>query len=225
MSASARIRDLLVRTRRISCIVLCKPRFSRDTAGQPVTRVEIPQNMPSAKQVALLRGINVGGKNKLPMKDLVGMFVEAGCTDVLHFIQSGNVIFRATPTLSAKLPDLIAKQIAMQFGYRTPVLLRTLEQMQDVVDFNPFVEAGGEEDYLYVMFLAETPDDAAVASLDPNRSPPDSYEVNGREIYMELLNGAAKTKLTNDNFDRKLATISTSRNWRTVNRILELLKS
>src|SRR5882757_1808860 len=109
--------------------------------------------MPPSKQVALLRGINVGGKNKLPMKDLVAMFVQAGCTDVLHFIQSGNVIFRASQTLSAKLPDLIAKQIATQFGYRTPVLLRTLEQLQDVVDFNPYVESGGEEDNLYVMFL------------------------------------------------------------------------
>jgi uncharacterized protein (DUF1697 family) len=181
--------------------------------------------MPPAKQVALLRGINVGGKNKLAMKDLVSMFEQAGCTDVLHFIQSGNVIFRAAPGLSAKLADLITKQIATQFGYRTPVILRTVEQLQDVVDFNPFVEAGGDEDNLYVMFLADTPDEAAVASLDPNRSSPDSFEVNGREIYLELLNGAARTKLTNDYFDRKLGTISTSRNWRTVNRILELMKS
>jgi uncharacterized protein (DUF1697 family) len=181
--------------------------------------------MPTEKQVALLRGINVGGKNKLPMKDLVAMFIEAGCTDVNSFIQSGNVLFRAPDRLAAKLPELVAAQIAAEFGYRTPVLLRTRDQLEDVVDFNPFVEAGADEDTLYVMFLADMPESAAVAGLDPNRSPPDSYEVCGREIYMELINGAAKTKLTNDYFDRKLGTTSTSRNWRTVNKLLELLKS
>ena len=122
-------------------------------------------------------------------------------------------------------PDLIAKSIADRFGYRTPVLLRTREQLQDVVDFNPFVEAGGDEDTLYVMFLSDMPDPAALATLDPDRSPPDSYEVCGREIYFELLNGAAKTKLTNDYFDRRLGVVSTSRNWRTVNKLLELMKS
>jgi uncharacterized protein (DUF1697 family) len=181
--------------------------------------------MAASKQVAFLRGINVGGKNKLPMKDLTALFVQAGCTDVSHFIQSGNVLFRATKALAARLPVLIAKQIADQFGYRTPVVLRTLEQLQEVVDFNPFVETGSDEENLYVLFLAEMPTEASVASLDPNRSPPDSYEVNGREIYLDLVNGAARTKLTNDYFDRRLGTISTARNWRTVNRILELMKS
>ncbi len=181
--------------------------------------------MPPQRQVALLRGVNVGGKNKLPMSDLVAMFVEVGCEDVSSFIQSGNVLFRASAKLTAQLTDLIAKMIADRFGYRTPVLVRTREQLQDVVDFNPFVEAGGDEDTLYVMFLAQIPDSSAVASLDPDRSPPDSFEVCGREIYLELINGAAKTKLTNDYFDRKLDTISTSRNWRTVNKLLELMKA
>ena len=177
------------------------------------------------KQVALLRGINVGGKNKLPMRDLIALFVEAGCTDVQNFIQSGNVIFRAAPRLSAQLPGLITAQIAKQFGYRTPVLLRTAEQFRATIAKNPFLVAGADENALYVMFLADEPSSAGVASLDPERSPPDVYQVQGREIYLNLLNGAAKTKLTNDYFDRKLATTSTARNWRTVNKLLELMES
>jgi uncharacterized protein (DUF1697 family) len=177
------------------------------------------------KQVALLRGINVGGKNKLPMRDLIAMFVEAGCTDVKNFIQSGNVIFRAAPRLSARLPELITSQIAKQFGYRTPVLLRTVQQFRATIANNPFLGADADENALYVMFLADEPSSAGVASLDPQRSPPDVYQVLGREIFLNLLNGAAKTKLTNDYFDRKLATTSTARNWRTVNKLLELMES
>ena len=76
----------------------------------------------STTYVALLRGINVGGKNKLPMKELVDMFVEAGCDNVRSFIQSGNVIFRADPSIASQLPDLITERIATGFGHRPPVI-------------------------------------------------------------------------------------------------------
>ena len=82
-----------------------------------------------ATYLAFLRGINVGGKNKLLMRDLSAMFSDAGCEDVRTFIQSGNVIFRASPDISDGIPDLIAAKIAMSFGYRTPVVLRTAEQL------------------------------------------------------------------------------------------------
>ena len=75
-----------------------------------------------AKYLALLRGINVGGKNKLPMKSLIEMFLEAGCADVQTYIQSGNVIFNASSTLYIQLPDLITSRINLQFGYKIPVL-------------------------------------------------------------------------------------------------------
>jgi uncharacterized protein (DUF1697 family) len=176
------------------------------------------------KQVALLRGINVGGKNKLPMRDLVAMFVEAGCEDVSNFIQSGNVIFRAAPRLTARLPVLITAQIATKFGHSPPVILRTTEQLRAAIADNPFMVEGVDENALYVMFLAEKPSAAGIASLDPNRSPPDIFKVLGQEIYLNLVTGAAKTKLTNDYFDRKLATTSTARNWRTVNKLLELMQ-
>jgi uncharacterized protein (DUF1697 family) len=178
----------------------------------------------SDTQVALLRGINVGGKNKLPMKDLAAMFAVAGCSDVRHFIQSGNILFRAAPRVSANLPDVIAKAIKIKFGFGAPVLLRTIEEMEAVVARNPYFTKDVDENLLYVMFLAAQPDDAGIASLDPNRSQPDLYQVHGKEIFMHLTTGAAKTKLTNDYFDRRLATTSTSRNWRTVNKLLELMK-
>ena len=72
--------------------------------------------------LALLRGINVGGNNKLPMKDLVEMFVAAGASDVRAYIQSGNVIFRANVGLAERVPGLISVRIDKRWGYRTPVV-------------------------------------------------------------------------------------------------------
>jgi uncharacterized protein (DUF1697 family) len=179
--------------------------------------------MTKITYLALLRGINVGGKNKLPMKDLIGIFTAAGCADVRTYIQSGNVLFKATAILAAELPDRIAARIAEQFGYRTPVVLRTAAELADVVADNPFLKQGGDEDLLHVLFLSSLPSPELISSLDHGRSPPDTFLVKGREVYLQLPNGVARSKLTNAYFDSKLKTTSTGRNWRTVNTLLELM--
>jgi len=166
--------------------------------------------------IALLRGINVGGKNKLPMKDLVAMFDEAGCVAVRHYIQSGNVVFDAAPALAAKVPALVEKAIDKGFGLRVPVVVRSDKELRAAIAANPFVAEGASPDALHVMFLRDAPAKAKIAALDPDRSPPDTFVVKGREIYLSCPNGVGRSKLTNAWFDTKLATISTSRNWRTV---------
>lgn len=178
----------------------------------------------AATQVALLRGINVGGKNKLPMRDLTGMFVEAGCENVRTFIQSGNVIFTAGSSALPRLEAVIASTISERFGYTTPVILRTAAELRAVVSNNPFLRAGAAEDILHVMFLTDSPSPAKVTALDPNRSSPDAFLVRGREIYLQLPNGVARTKLGNAWFDSKLNTTSTQRNWRTVTKLLEMME-
>jgi uncharacterized protein (DUF1697 family) len=172
--------------------------------------------------VALLRGINVGGKNKLPMQHLAAMFVESGCSDVRTFIQSGNVIFRANAKHAARLATLIAAEIDKRFGYRTPVIVRTADQLRHVFGNNPYLVAGVAADFLHVMFLADLPLAGSVEALDPKRSPPDEFTVLGQHVYLHLPMGAGKSKLTNAYFDSKLKTIGTSRNWRTVTKLVEL---
>ena len=172
--------------------------------------------------VALLRGINVGGKNKLPMKDLARMFAEAGCHDVRTFIQSGNVIFRAEPEVIVLLSDRIVKQIARRYKYQTPLILRTVADLDAIVRDNPFLQRGVPQDDLHVLFLADIPESSAISLLDHDHSPPDEFEVRGRDIYLRLPKGAGKTKLTNAYFDSRLATTSTGRNWRTTTKLLEL---
>jgi uncharacterized protein (DUF1697 family) len=175
-----------------------------------------------ATYVALLRGINVGGKNKLPMKDLAEMFVMERCQNVRTFIQSGNVIFTARSEISKKLADRVIEQIAKRYGYRTAVILRTAAELHKLVSKNPFMKGGLPDRDLHILFLADIPKSSASETLDPDRSPPDEFVLHGREIYLRLPNGAGITKLTNAYFDSKLATTSTGRNWRTVTKLLEL---
>jgi len=174
--------------------------------------------------LALLRGINVGGKNKLPMKDLAGMFVKAGCGEVRTYIQSGNVIFRAEPRVAAQIPGLVAAQIADRFGYKTPVMLRTTAELGVVILNNPFLKAGIAEDTLHVLFLADLPSARSIENLDPGRSPPDAFVARGKEVYLHCPQGVGNSKLTNAYFDSKLTTTCTGRNWRTVTSLLKLME-
>jgi uncharacterized protein (DUF1697 family) len=172
--------------------------------------------------VALLRGINVGGKNKLPMKDLVRIFESAGCVDVRHYIQSGNVVLDATAAIAKRLPAMISAAIASELELTVPVVVRSADEMRAVAKTNPLLAKGAAVDSLHVVFLADAPSAAAVASLDPQRSPPDAFVVRGREIYVSCPNGVGNSKLTNAWFDTKLRTISTGRNWRTVLKLVEM---
>ncbi|HEY7023017.1 MAG TPA: DUF1697 domain-containing protein [Ktedonobacterales bacterium] len=175
--------------------------------------------------VALLRGINVGGKNPLPMKALAEEFVAAGCGDVRTFIQSGNVVFSAPPGKDeSELARLLGARLAERFGYTAPLVLRTTEELRDAIANNPCLAMGAPEETLHVMFLTATPDAEAVKKLDPDRSPGDEYRVIGREIYLRLPSGMARTKLTNAYFDSKLGVTSTARNWRTTTKLLELME-
>jgi len=172
--------------------------------------------------VALLRGINVGGKNKLPMKDLVLMFERAGCASTRHYIQSGNVVFEAPRALAARIPAVVQAAIEKELGLRVPVLVRAAKELHAVAAGNPFLAAGADPDALHVMFLADAPSKAAIAALDPDRSPPDAFAVEGREIYLSCPKGVGNTKLTNAWFDAKLTTTSTGRNWRTVVKLVSM---
>ena len=179
----------------------------------------------SSKHVALFRGINVGGKNLLPIKELAAMFVGIGCEDVTTYIQSGNVIFRADEKVLVGIGATISRKIEERFGIRVPMVLRSAVEFEKVLRSNPFLKTGVTEDSLHVYFLAGLPGIEDVAGLDATRSAPDAFEVVGREIYLQLPNGMARTKLTNAYFDSRLRTVSTARNWRTILKLAQLSAS
>lgn len=166
--------------------------------------------------VALLRGINVGGRNSLPMAELVSMVEALGASRVRTYIQSGNVVLTARAPTAHRLPRGLRRLIAERKGLSVPVVLRTAAELGAVVDDNPFLARGAEPKALHVAFLADVPEAAAAEALDPDRSPPDAFALRGRELFLHLPGGVARTKLTNAYLDRTLGTVCTVRNWRTV---------
>ena len=175
--------------------------------------------------VALLRGINVGGKHKLPMKALADMVNGCGCSEVRTYIQSGNVVFAASRKCAQELPAVLAERIEESFGFQVPIIVRAREELARVMRDNPFVKAGLPEHTLHVYFLAALPAADAGKTLDANRSAPDAFRVVGREIYLHLPNGMGRTKLTNAYFDSRLSTFSTARNWATVKTLVKMMAS
>ena len=172
--------------------------------------------------MAMLRGINVGGKHRLPMKDLVELSTSAGAEEVSTYIQSGNVVFTAAPAIAKRIGPEVAAAIENRFRFSSPVVIRSAKEMAAVVGDNPFLAEGIDPSTLHVAFLLERPRAAAVAALDPDRSPGDRFEVRGRDVFLHLPNGVARSKLTNAWLDRALGTVSTARNWKTVTKLLEL---
>jgi uncharacterized protein (DUF1697 family) len=168
------------------------------------------------KYVGLLRGVNVGGKNKVPMTALRALFESLGHTDVSTFIQSGNVVFTTDRSVG---PRSLEIAIAKEFGVDTSVALRTRRELEKVVDANPFGDADLSK--LHVGFMTQKPPAAVVAKLDAERFRPEEFALRGQEIYLHLPNGMARTKLPGY-LDRQLKIPTTIRNWNTVTKLLEL---
>jgi uncharacterized protein (DUF1697 family) len=171
--------------------------------------------------VALVRGINVGGRKRVSMPDLRALVASLGAEDVATYVQSGNVIFKSVDS-SGKLIESIEKRIRRDLGLSVTVLLRTRPQLAKVLAGNPFAGGGRELTKLHVTFLADKPDRARIRELDPARAEPDEFRVVGQEIYLHCPNGYGRSKLTNAYFDKQLGVVATTRNWKTVTKLAEL---
>jgi uncharacterized protein (DUF1697 family) len=116
----------------------------------------------------------------------------------------------------------MTQRIEERFGFQVPVVLRSARELRDAADRHPYLASATDHKHLHVGFLAASPDAASVSSLDPARSAVDRFAVLGREVFLYVPGGMARTKLTTDFFDRGLGTVMTVRNWRTVNKLLEM---
>jgi uncharacterized protein (DUF1697 family) len=169
--------------------------------------------------VALLRGINVGGRNKVPMADLRSLVTDLGHTDVSTYVQSGNVILSSTAGAAA-VAEGMEKAIGRELGLDVDVVVRTRPQLAKIAAANPF---DGNDTYVHVVFLDAQPSAGKVRSLDPDRSPPDEFVVLGKEIYVHYPNGSGRSKITASYFEAKLGVRGTARNFNTVNKLLALM--
>jgi uncharacterized protein (DUF1697 family) len=175
-----------------------------------------------AKWVALLRGINVGGKNSLPMTELVGDMEACGLRNVRTYIQSGNAVFESPGKVPASLGPKIASRILERRGFEPHILLLSAAAFQKAIRANPYPEATAEPKTLHFGFLAasaKSPDTAALAAV---QSPSERFELIGKVFYLHAPDGIGRSKLA-VKIEKALGVPVTGRNWRTVDSLREML--
>jgi uncharacterized protein (DUF1697 family) len=172
--------------------------------------------------VALLRGVNLGARNKVSMADLRTLIESLGGEYVQTYVQSGNVVFKSRVRSAAKLARDIEQRIGRELGLEIRVVLRTDEQLAKIVAGNPFAASQSEGTKLHVTFLAEAPKASLTRALEPEAFEPDEFKIKGREVYLHTPKGYGTSKLSNAYFEKQLGVAGTTRNWNTVTKLAEL---
>ena len=170
--------------------------------------------------IAMLRGVNVGGHNRIKMDQLRDSLTGVGLKQVTTYIQSGNIVFESGRLKTSNLADTIEKKVLKDFGIAALVVVRSAKEMEAVVAFNPVMaDEHLDPSKLHVIFLAEPPTAAAALELKSLTSKPDLSQLAGREIYLYLPNGMSASSLWNNPVERRLLKRATTRNWKTVTTI------
>ncbi len=174
------------------------------------------------RYVALIRGINVGGRNSLPMKDLKQLLERIGCGQVKTHIQSGNVVFRSTST-SARLCQTIADEIEVNRGFKPHVMVLKESEFKRAIARNPFPEGESNPKALHFGFLDSVPSSPELQELEEVKAPSEKFELVGRVFYLLAPDGVGRSKLVAKR-ERALGVHMTDRNWNTVSAIMSMLK-
>ena len=174
-----------------------------------------------ARHIALLRGINLGANRRVAMGELRELLEGHGYGDVRTLLQSGNVVLtsRAAP---ARLERDLTKQIADGLGVQTPVIVRTRDELADVVARNPLEGVAKDPKRYQVSFLSAEPDPAAARALEAADIAPERVVVSGREVYAWHAEGIQRSPLARLLTDQRLGVTATARNWNTVTKLLAL---
>ena len=173
--------------------------------------------------IALFRGINVGGNNMLPMKELRALLENLDLQNVKTYIQSGNVVFRSEENRVSQLSSTISTAIKENHGFEPQVLLLKIEDMEKAMESNPFPEAESEPKTLHLNFLASVPEHPDLKALENFRKESERFELQGNVFYLHAPDGIGRSKLA-ANAERLLGVSMTGRNWRTVRKIMAMVK-
>lgn len=177
------------------------------------------------KYIAILRGINVGGKRRLKMDDLKALFRDLGFSDVHTYIQSGNVIFNASEKGSdTTISEKIEEAILQKYDFKVPVIVRTASELKEAIASNPFYTSGNEEvDRLHLTFLKIYPSAEGIEKARSANYDPDDFKVSGKNVFLSCSGKYSDSKLSNTFFESKLKVPATTRNWKTVLKLGELI--
>jgi uncharacterized protein (DUF1697 family) len=173
--------------------------------------------------VALFRAINVGGKNKLPMRDLVTLVEGLGAQDTATYIQSGNLVFRAPASTASGLVHNVRKAIHSQFGFKPELILLDGPAIETTVANNPFPQAVTEPTSVHVTFLSDRPHAPDLDALEALRKPSERFVLDDERFYLYAPDGIARSRLAG-RIERSLGVPGTSRNWRTVVKLQQMVR-
>lgn len=157
------------------------------------------------------------------MEDLRNLYSNLGFTKIESYIQSGNVIFQSKEKNTAKLENLISEKIKEVYDYDVPVIVLTIKELQNIIKNNPFLNRK-EIDIkrIYITFLSAEPGDKLLNPIEKEKFKPDEFEFGDKAVYLYIPDSYAKTKLSNNFFEKLLTTKATTRNLRTSIKILEI---
>ena len=170
--------------------------------------------------IGLLRGVNVGGV-QIGMPALRASCEEYGFARVSTYIQSGNVVFESGGD-EASVAERLRELLRERHGLEVPVVVRGVAEMDKLADRHPGLTLGIDPKFLHIHFLDKRVKAADAKKVDPQRFQPDTFEIDGREIYVTYPNGSGRSKLTIQVFERAFGVIATGRNLNTVNALIEL---
>ncbi|MFO0941309.1 MAG: DUF1697 domain-containing protein [Pirellulales bacterium] len=171
--------------------------------------------------IALIRGINVGGHNKMPMATLAKVLEQAGCSAVRTYIQSGNVVFNSKSKSKTSVGKLIGDAIQDEFQFRPEVLLLTADELHSAIENNPFQQAVVEPKSLHFYFLATPPKSPDLAGLTKSTMT-ERFKLIDSVFYLHTPDGLGKSKLAGA-VERKLGVSATARNYSTVRKLSEMV--
>lgn len=171
--------------------------------------------------VAFLRGINVGGRKIIKMEDLSRMFVSMGFRNVKTYIQSGNVIFETAEINSNVLTKKIEKELHKSLGYEVRVFLRTILEVEDIVQHNPFKGMAANANVgMYVTFLSEEPKSKPELPLVSPQKDVEVFRIRKREAFILCRKIKGRSGFPNNFIEKELGMPATTRNWTTISKII-----
>jgi uncharacterized protein (DUF1697 family) len=171
--------------------------------------------------IAFLRGINVGGNNKLPMRELVPLLEGLGLHNVKTYIQSGNIVFQSEQTDPAQLSQAITGAIRQGNGFAPYALILDSQALQKAMAANPFPEGEAEPKSLHLFFMDESPQTFDTGALDRVKAANERYQLIDKVFYLHTPDGIGRSKLA-EIAGRGWGVNITARNWRTVNEVMAL---
>jgi uncharacterized protein (DUF1697 family) len=172
------------------------------------------------KYLALLRGVNVGGV-VLKMEDFRRILEYIGFTKVRTYIQSGNALFESDEDNKRRMEASIAGELKAKVGRDIVVIVKTIPELRRIAELHPLA-GQGDPDKLYVTFLSHEPAKEEVEALMETMNDIDRHEVAGRVVYSYYGEGYGNSKRSNNFIEKILKVSATTRNWETVNKLLDL---